>query len=180
MAELFADAVIGLAVALLQGDHQPGQRRLQQQQHQGQTPFHRQHQGGDHQQGHHIGKHADGATAKDFSQRIHIAGQPGQQLADRGAVVKAQREIQGVAKQVHPQPCGEPLADGLHQKALAALQRQAEQHRCQQQSNQASQGCALLHGLQPAPGVFSAQHSNHLAHQQGLYGQRAGERQQQQ
>ena len=89
--------------------------------------------------------------------------------------MKAQREIQGVAKQVHPQAGCEPLADALHQKALAALQGQTEQHGRQQEANQALQGCALLHGLQPAPGVFAAQHGDHLAHQQRLHGKRARE-----
>ena len=118
LTELLAHPVVGLAVAALQPEHREGHRHLRGQQQQAQARLNRHHRGGDHQQGDQIGQQTHGAAAEHLGQGIHIAGEPGEQLAHGRAVVEAQREIEGMGEQVVADPGGEALSNGLHVEAL--------------------------------------------------------------
>ena len=82
--------------------------------------------------------------------------------------METQRQAEGVAEQVGPDPGGEPLAHHLHVEALGALQGQPQQHRHQQQPNQQPQRYGHRQGGQHGQAGLMAQHRDRLAHQQGL------------
>ena len=78
LGELLADAIVGLAVALLQPEHRQGDGQLHRQQQHPQPRFDRHHRSGDHQQGDQVRQQSDGATAEDLSEGIDVTGQSGQ------------------------------------------------------------------------------------------------------
>ena len=128
LAELLANPIVGLAVALLQPEDRQGHRHLGGQQQQAQPWLDRDHRDRDHQQGHQVGQDPHRTAAEHLGQGIHVAGEPGEQFAHRRAVVEAQGQIQRVGEQVVADACGEPLAHRLHVEALHALQSKPHQH----------------------------------------------------
>ena len=181
LAEFLAHPVVGAAVAALQPENPSGDGNLNHQQQQSQPPFDHHHRDRDHQQAHQVGEHPHRPAAEHLGQRIHIAGEAGEQLAHRGAVVEAQRQAQGMAEEIGPDPGGEPLTHHLHVEALGALESQAQQHRHKEQAHKKPQGHRHRQGRQPGEAGFLAQHADRLPHQQGLYrsGQGQGDEQQQ-
>ena len=121
LAEFLAHPVIGAAVAALQPENPSGDRDLDQQQQQTQPPFDHHHRDRDHEQTHQISEHPHRPAAEHLRQGIHIAGEAGEQLAHGGAVMEAQREAEGMAEQIGPDPGGEPLTHDLNVEALGAL-----------------------------------------------------------
>ena len=157
LGELLADAVVGLAVALLQPEHRQGDGQLHRQQQHPQARFDRDHRSGDHQQGDQVRQQSDGATAEDLSEGIDVTGQSGQQLADRRPVMEAKGEIHRMGEQIVPNPCGQPLADGLNVEALQSLQTESNQDRHQQQQHQGAQLARKGQGLEPGQHGLLAQ-----------------------
>ena len=98
LAQLLAHPVVGLAVTALQPEDRQRDGHLADQEQGSEPGLDRNHRDRDHQQGHQIGQYPHGAATEDLGHGIHIAGEAGEQLADGGAVVEAQGEVEGVGK----------------------------------------------------------------------------------
>ena len=128
LPQFFAHPVVGLAVTALEPKDSKYHRNLAEYQQQAQAPLDRNHRDGDHDQGDQICQHPHSAAAKNLGEGIHVAGEPGEQLAHRRAVVEPQRQGHGMGEQVVADAGRQPLPHGLHIEGLESLQAQAHQH----------------------------------------------------
>ena len=71
--------------------------------------------------------------------------------------MEAKGEIHRMGEQIVPNPCGQPLADGLNVEALQPLEAEANQDRHQQQQYQGAQLARKGQGLKPGQHGLLAQ-----------------------
>ena len=128
LREFLPHPVVGFAIAALEPEDHQGDWDLGSQQQQSQSPFHQQHGDRNHHKAHQITQHTNSPTTKHLGKGIHITRQPGEQLAHRHAVVKADRKIDRVGEEVFSNAGREPLAHRLNVEGLHPLKPQTQEH----------------------------------------------------